>query len=78
MRDGVPGHIGALLLARHSEGEALPEGVLQPGQQIPALVAVGEEGLEDASLEGLSRRRVMVLAIQDKTTDHAQIHTSTV
>lgn len=64
MWDAVPGDHGPGLFFNHCEGEALPEGLLQPGQQLPGLLAVRKVGFKHASLKWFSWRRVTLLVRQ--------------
>lgn len=64
--DAVPGDLGSCVLLHHGEGEALPEGLFQPGQQPPRCLAVRKESFKHASLKRFPRRRVTFL---EKTQD---------
>lgn len=61
MRDAVPGNPGHCVFVIHCEGESLPEGVIQPGQELPGVLTVREEGFEDSSLEWFPWERVTLL-----------------
>lgn len=66
--DAVPGDPAPCLFIHHCEGESLLEGFLQPGQQLPGLLAVRKVGFKHTSLKWLSWSRVTLLVRQKAMT----------